>query len=50
VQMLETLLALGLGSVRWREQVESRLRRLARRKAMKKAGPRADPAFANATA
>ena len=50
VQMLETLLALGLGSVRWREQVASRLRRLARRKAMKKAGPRADPAFANATA
>ncbi|HUQ41050.1 MAG TPA: ribonuclease H-like domain-containing protein [Candidatus Limnocylindrales bacterium] len=32
VRMLETLLALGLGSPRWREQAEARIRRLVRRK------------------
>lgn len=32
VGMLETLLGLGLGSPRWREQAESRIRRLQRRK------------------
>ena len=32
VRMLETLLALGLGSERWREQAEARVRRLTRRK------------------
>ena len=32
VGMLETLLDLGLGSPRWREQAESRIRRLRRRK------------------
>ena len=32
VAMLETLLGLGLGSVRWRIQAEGRLRRLARRR------------------
>jgi uncharacterized protein len=32
VRMLETLLELGLGSERWREQAESRCRRLTRRK------------------
>jgi len=31
IQMLETLLALGLGTERWREQAESRLRRLSKR-------------------
>lgn len=31
VQMLETLLALGLGTERWREQAEARVRRLSRR-------------------
>ena len=31
VQMLETLLALGLGSERWREQAEARVRRLTRK-------------------
>jgi len=31
VQMLETLLALGLGTGRWREQAEARVRRLSRR-------------------
>ncbi|HEY6958188.1 MAG TPA: ribonuclease H-like domain-containing protein [Candidatus Limnocylindria bacterium] len=31
VQMLETLLALGLGSERWREQAEARTRRLTRK-------------------
>ena len=32
VRMLETLLDLGLGSDRWREQAEARIRRLTRRK------------------
>src|SRR5258706_361446 len=32
VRMLETLLGLGLGSERWREQAEARVRRLTRRK------------------
>ncbi len=32
VRMLETLLELGLGSPRWREQAEARIRRLTRRK------------------
>jgi uncharacterized protein YprB with RNaseH-like and TPR domain len=32
VRMLETLLELGLGNERWREQAESRIRRLTRRK------------------
>ncbi len=32
VRMLETLLDLGLGSPRWREQAEARIRRLTRRK------------------
>ena len=32
VRMLETLLELGLGSPRWREQAEARIRRLVRRK------------------
>jgi len=32
VRMLETLLDLGLGSRRWREQAEARIRRLTRRK------------------
>jgi len=32
VRMLETLLDLGLGSARWREQAEARIRRLTRRK------------------
>jgi uncharacterized protein YprB with RNaseH-like and TPR domain len=32
VGMLETLLGLGLGSPRWREQAEARIRRLTRRK------------------
>jgi len=32
VRMLETLLELGLGSERWREQAEARVRRLTRRK------------------
>jgi uncharacterized protein YprB with RNaseH-like and TPR domain len=32
VRMLETLLDLGLGSERWREQAEARIRRLTRRK------------------
>ena len=32
VRMLETLLQLGLGSPRWREQAEARIRRLTRRK------------------
>ena len=31
VQMLETLLALGLGTERWREQAEARVRRLSKR-------------------
>jgi hypothetical protein len=30
--MLETLLDLGLGSPRWREQAEARMRRLMRKK------------------
>ena len=32
VRMLETLLELGLGSPRWRDQAEARIRRLTRRK------------------
>jgi uncharacterized protein YprB with RNaseH-like and TPR domain len=32
VRMLETLIGLGLGSQRWREQAEARIRRLTRRK------------------
>ena len=32
VRMLETLLALGLGTPRWRDQAEARIRRLTRRK------------------
>jgi hypothetical protein len=32
VRMLETLLGLGLGSPRWRDQAEARIRRLTRRK------------------
>lgn len=32
VRMLETLLDLGLGTARWREQAEARIRRLTRRK------------------
>jgi uncharacterized protein YprB with RNaseH-like and TPR domain len=32
LRMMETLVALGLGSERWREQAESRIRRLSKRK------------------
>ena len=32
LRMMETLLALGLGSERWREQAESRVRRLTRKR------------------
>jgi len=39
VSMLETLLALGLGSERWREQAESRLRRLMRKRWRKQLAP-----------
>jgi len=31
IQMLETLLALGLGTERWRQQAEARVRRLSKR-------------------
>ncbi len=39
VTMLETLLALGLGSPRWREQAESRLRRLSRKRCREQLAP-----------
>jgi lipopolysaccharide biosynthesis regulator YciM len=32
LRMMETLVALGLGSERWREQAESRIRRLSKKK------------------
>ena len=39
VGMLETLLGLGLGSPRWREQAEARVRRLEKKRWRKQLAP-----------